>query len=202
MLRGGRAHILLATPQYRAEALLRVQSKAGAAISSLSDVSGSIAADGSANDESDVLTSRSVVSAAIAQTGAETVVQTQSYFPLIGRFMTTRHATDRELAPAPFGLDQYAWGGERLTPGVFEVPKAALQMKFHVIAGEGGRWTLYDKNDTRLAQGRVGETVPFQVATPEGQAPGELASTRCARVPASLFSSRNTRSRRPSTTCC
>jgi tyrosine-protein kinase Etk/Wzc len=170
----GVLYILLATPQYRAEALLRVQSKAGPAISALSDVSGSIAADGSANDESDVLTSRSVVSAAIAQTGAETVVQTQSYFPLIGRWMATRHATDRELAPAPFGLDTYAWGGERLTPGIFDVPKAALQMKFHVVAGEGGRWTLYDKNDTRLAEGSVGETVPFQVATPDGQAPGEL----------------------------
>ncbi|SAL78195.1 EPS transport-related membrane protein kinase [Caballeronia peredens] len=170
----GVLYILLATPQYRAEALLRVQSKAGVAISALSDVSGSMAADGSASDESDVLTSRSVVSAAIAQTGAETVVETQSFFPVIGRWFATRHATDRELAPALFGLDQYAWGGERLTPGVFDVPKAALQMKFHVVAGEGGRWTLFDKNDTRLAEGRVGETVPFQVTTPDGQAPGEL----------------------------
>ncbi|WP_159463024.1 polysaccharide biosynthesis tyrosine autokinase [Caballeronia ptereochthonis] len=170
----GVLYILLATPQYRAEALLRVQSKAGVSISSLSDVSGSIAADGSASDESDVLTSRSVVSTAIAQTGAETVVETESYFPLVGRWMATRHAIDRELAPAPFGLDQYAWGGERLTPGVFDLPKAALRMKFRVVAGESGRWTLYDRNDTRLAEGRVGETVPFQVATPEGQAPGEL----------------------------
>lgn len=170
----GVLYILLATPQYRAEALLRVQSKAGVAISSLSDVSGSIAAEGSANDESDVLTSRSVVSAAIAQTGAETVVQTESHFPLIGRWFAMRHATDRELVPAPFGLDQYAWGGERLTPGVFNVPKAALQMKFHIIAGEGGRWTLYDKDDARLAEGKVGETVPFQVTTPEGTAPGEV----------------------------
>ncbi|SAK77969.1 EPS transport-related membrane protein kinase [Caballeronia hypogeia] len=170
----GVLYLLLATPQYRAEALLRVQSKAGVSISALSEVSGSIAGDGSASDESDVLTSRSVVSTAIEQTGAETVVQTESYMPLIGRYWASRHATDRELVPAPFGLDQYAWGGERLTPGVFDVPKAALQMKFHVVAGEGGGWTLYDKDDTRLAQGRVGETVTFQVTTPEGQAPGEL----------------------------
>ncbi|KIG11372.1 polysaccharide biosynthesis tyrosine autokinase [Caballeronia concitans] len=170
----GVLYVLLATPQYRAEALLRVQSKAGTSISALSDVSGSMAADASASDESDVLTSRSVVSAAIAATGAETVVETQSHFPLIGNYLASRHATDNELAPALFGLDQYAWGGERLKPGVFTVPEAALKAKFHVVAGQGGRWTLYDKDDNALAQGRVGETVPFQVDTPEGRAPGEL----------------------------
>ncbi|MFM0050119.1 GNVR domain-containing protein [Caballeronia grimmiae] len=170
----GVLYVLLATPQYRAEALLRVQSKAGTSISALSDVSGSMAADASASDESDVLTSRSVVSAAIAQTSADTVVETQSHFPLIGSYLASRHASDSELAPAPFGLDQYAWGGERLKPGFFTVPESALKMKFHVIAGQGGRWTLFDKDDKALAQGRVGETVSFQVDTPEGRAPGEL----------------------------
>ena len=170
----GVLYVLLATPQYRAEALLRVQSKAGTSISALSDVSGSMAADASANDESDVLTSRSVVTAAIAQTGAETVVETQSHFPLIGSYLASRHASDSELAPALFGLDQYAWGGERMKPGVFTVPESALRAKFHVVAGQSGRWTLYDKDDRQLAQGRVGETVSFQVNTPDGQAPGEL----------------------------
>ncbi len=170
----GVLYVLLATPQYRAEALLRVQSKAGTSISALSDVSGSMAADASANDESDVLTSRSVVSAAIAQTGAETVVETKSHFPLIGSYLASRHASDNELAPSLFGLDDYAWGGERLKPGVFTVPESAYKAKFRVVAGPAGRWTLYDKDDRQLAQGRVGETVPFQVSTPEGQAPGEL----------------------------
>ncbi|WP_244815987.1 polysaccharide biosynthesis tyrosine autokinase [Caballeronia sp. Lep1P3] len=170
----GVVYVLLATPQYRAEALLRVQSKAGTSISALSDVSGSMAADASANDESDVLTSRSVVSAAIAQTGADVVVETKSHFPLIGSYLASRHASDNELAPALFDLDQYAWGGERLKPGVFTVPEAAYKAKFHVVAGEAGRWTLYDKDDHQLAQGRVGETVSFEVPTADGQAPGEL----------------------------
>src|SRR4051794_5102899 len=51
-------YLLLATPQFRADALLRVQNKTGAAISALSDVSGTMATDQSADDETDVLSSR------------------------------------------------------------------------------------------------------------------------------------------------
>ncbi|WP_459905914.1 polysaccharide biosynthesis tyrosine autokinase [Caballeronia sp. HLA56] len=171
----GVLYVLLATPQYRAEALLRVQStKAGTSISSLNDVSGSMAADASASDESDVLTSRSVVTSAITQTGADVVVETESHFPLIGRWYASRHAGDRELAPAPFGLDSYAWGGERMKAGVFNIPSAAYRNKFHVVADKDGQWTLFDKDDKQLAKGRVGELVPFQVSTVDGQAPAEV----------------------------
>jgi tyrosine-protein kinase Etk/Wzc len=172
----GAAYVLFATPQYRAEAMLRVQqnNKTGSSISALSDVSGSMAADGSASDESDVLTSRSVVQTAIDQTGADVVVETDNHFPLIGRFLAAQHASEHELAPAPFGLESYAWGGERLHTGVFNVPNASFGDKFHVVTGEGGQWTLYDEDDHRLAQGRVNELVKFKVDTPDGAEPGEI----------------------------
>ena len=170
----GGLYILLATPQYRAEAMLRVESKPGSSISALSDVSGTMSATVSASDESAVLTSRSIVSDAIAQTGAQTSVQTGSHFPLIGQFMASRHVNAQELVPPFLGLSGYAWGGELLKPGIFTVPEAALGDKFRVVAGEAGQWTLYDKDGAQLAQGRVGQLVSFSVSTPEGSAPGEL----------------------------
>ena len=170
----GALYILQATPQYRAEALLRVQTKSSASISALSDVSGAMPSDVSANDESDVLTSRSIVGEAIVQTGAETTVQTESHFPLIGQYLASRHIADNQLAPPVLGLSGYAWGGERLKPGIFTVPTAVLGDKFRVVAGEAGQWTLYDKADVQLAQGRVGQLVSFHVDTPDGDAPGEL----------------------------
>jgi Uncharacterized protein involved in exopolysaccharide biosynthesis len=168
----GGLYILLATPQYRADALLRVQIKPGASVSALSDVSGTTSADQSADDETDVLTSRTIVGEAIAQTGADITVQTESHFPLIGRYLASRHAADTVLSRPFLGLSGYAWGGEQLKPGIFEVPGAALGDKFRVVTGEAGSWTLFDKDGHQLARGHVGETVAFQVVTDEGSAPG------------------------------
>lgn len=170
----GGIYILLATPQYRADALLRVQIKPGASVSALSDVSGTTSADQSADDETDVLTSRTIVDEAIAQTGADINVQTDSHFPLIGRFLASRHAAATELQRPFLGLSGYAWGGEQLKPAIFEIPGAAFGDKFRVVTGEGGSWTLYDKDSHQLAQGHVGDTVPFQVTTDEGSGPGKI----------------------------
>lgn len=170
----GGVYILLATPQYRADALLRVQIKPGASISALSDVSGTMSADQSADDETDVLSSRTIVGEAIAATGGDTVVQTESYFPLIGRYFASRHAASNRLRRPFLGLTGYAWGGEQLKPGLFQVPDAALGEKFRVVAGEDGAWTLYDKDGHQLVQGRVGETATFQVTTDDEAASGQL----------------------------
>jgi tyrosine-protein kinase Etk/Wzc len=170
----GGVYILLATPQYRADALLRVQIKPGASISALSDVSGTMSSDQSADDETDVLSSRTIVGEAIAATGSDTIVQTESYFPLIGRYFASRHAAGNRLRKPLLGLSGFAWGGEQLTPGIFQVPDAALGEKFRVVAGEEGNWTLYDKDGHQLVQGRVGETATFQVTTDDEAAPGQL----------------------------
>jgi tyrosine-protein kinase Etk/Wzc len=170
----GCLYILLATPQYRADALLRVQNKPGASVSALSDVSGTMSSDQSADDDSDVLTSRTIVGEAIAQTGADITVQTESHFPLIGRFLASRHAADNQLAKPFLGLSGYAWGGEQLKPGIFQVPEAAYGDKFRVVTGEAGNWTLFDKDNRPLAKGHVGETVSFQVVTDDGGAPAQL----------------------------
>ena len=50
----GALYILTATPRYRAEAVLRVETKPGSSISALSDVSGTMSATVSASDESEI----------------------------------------------------------------------------------------------------------------------------------------------------
>lgn len=159
----GALYALVATPQYRTEALLRIQTKPGPSISALSDVSGAISAGPSANDESEILTSRAIVDAAIQQTHADLDVRNQSYFPLIGRWLASRHANDAALAPPFLGLKSYAWGGETFEPGAFIVPDDALGDTFRLVAGEAGSWTLYDKKGTLLARGAGDATVPFSL---------------------------------------
>ncbi|CAM8832277.1 CobQ/CobB/MinD/ParA nucleotide binding domain protein [Burkholderia pseudomallei] len=160
----GVLYALLATPQYRAEALLRIQTKPGASISALSDVSGTISNGPSANDESEVLTSRAIVGAAIEQIGANLEIRTLDHFPLIGRLLASGHANDDKLASPLLGLSGFAWGGEKLKLGEFSLPDAALGEKFRLVAGDDGQWSLYDKKDRLLARGALGESVPFAVA--------------------------------------
>ncbi|WP_345813119.1 polysaccharide biosynthesis tyrosine autokinase [Paraburkholderia sp. PREW-6R] len=170
----GGVYVLVATPQYRADALLRVQIKPGASISALSDVSGTMSADQSADDEADVMSSRTIVDEAIAATGADTIVETDSHFPLIGRYFASRHAASTQLARPMFGLSGFAWGGEELKATTFSVPSAALGQKFRVVAGQNGDYTLFDKDDHQLVQGHVGQIANFQVSTDDGTGPGQL----------------------------
>ncbi|NHV25439.1 multidrug MFS transporter [Burkholderia sp. D-99] len=167
----GVLYALLATPQYRAEALLRVQTKPGSSISSLSDVSGTIAASPSASDESEMLISRTVIDNAIDTTGADLDIRNASRFPLIGSLLASRFDAQDALAPAPLGLTGYAWGGERLEIGEFSIPKAALGDRFRIVAEEANNWTLYDDDNNAIAHGKVGETVPFRL-------PGEATAGR------------------------
>jgi tyrosine-protein kinase Etk/Wzc len=168
----GGLYILAATPQYRADALLRVQIKPGASISALSDVSGTMSSDQSADDETDVLSSRTIVGEAIAATGSDTVVRTESYFPLIGRYFASRHAASNRLRKPFLGLSGFAWGGEQLKPGIFQVPDAALGEKFRVVTGEDGNWTLYDKDDHQRHS---------RSPTMKKPGLGNCGSTSCAR---------------------
>ncbi|KGW28937.1 chain length determinant family protein [Burkholderia pseudomallei MSHR3016] len=131
----GVLYALLATPQYRAEALLRIQTKPGASISALSDVSGTISNGPSANDESEVLTSRAIVGAAIEQIGANLEIRTLDHFPLIGRLLASGHANDDKLASPLLGLSGFAWGGEKLKLGEFSLPDAALGEKVSARRG-------------------------------------------------------------------
>ncbi|MBR8411270.1 multidrug MFS transporter [Burkholderia cenocepacia] len=167
----GVLYALLATPQYRAEALLRVQTKPGSSISSLSDVSGTIAASPSASDESEMLISRAVIDNAISTTGADLDIRNASRFPLIGGLVASRFDVDDTLASAPLGLTGYAWGGERIDIGEFLLPKNALGERFRIVAEDANNWTLYDDDNNVLARGKVGEAVPFRL-------PGEATAGR------------------------
>ncbi|WP_162175033.1 polysaccharide biosynthesis tyrosine autokinase [Paraburkholderia mimosarum] len=171
----GASYVLVVTPQYRADALLRLQNTPSSSISALSAVAGATTPQQSANDETAILTSRSIVSEAIEKTGAEVSVKTESYFPLIGRFIATRNRYADELAQPVLGMTRYAWGGEKLEVGTFVVPEVALGRNFRVVAGVDGAWTLLDDSDTELAKGHVGETVDFMVTSPDGSSgPGKL----------------------------
>jgi tyrosine-protein kinase Etk/Wzc len=155
----GCAYVLLASPMYSANALIQIEDKKSSALGSLSTVTRALDVNGSPIlGEIDVARSRTVVTQAVEAAAAQTAVTVKNTFPLAGRWLATVLPRQPDgLASAPFGMTRWAWGGENLKVGSFDVP-ATQTGKPHKLVYEGdGEWTLQDRNGNEVLKGKVGE---------------------------------------------
>ncbi|MGH8646051.1 MAG: polysaccharide biosynthesis tyrosine autokinase, partial [Gammaproteobacteria bacterium] len=78
---------------------------------------------------------------------------------------STEAETDADRLAEPwFGLDQYAWGGEKIEIRTFEVPNGNLDREFNLIARKGDRYQLVNLEDGKvLLDGAVGMLSERQV---------------------------------------
>jgi tyrosine-protein kinase Etk/Wzc len=113
--------------------------------------------------EIEILRSREVVFKAITASRADIYAGAYSRFPIIGNWYSFRHELrSSEIAEPPFGLDEWAWGGERIKVQEFVVPEAQLGKTFVVHYLGGNDWVLRD-GEAELARGAVGQDVKFQI---------------------------------------
>lgn len=154
---GGLIHATLATPIYRADALVQVEKKAGG-VPGLADMGALLGGEPKANTEIELIKSRTVIGKAVDNLQLDVHVAPVR-MPVLGDWFARRFrpATADELAPPRFGLDGYAWGGERLELFRLELPPHLLGRALGLVVGEGGRYTLVDEEDRPLLQGRAGE---------------------------------------------
>jgi tyrosine-protein kinase Etk/Wzc len=154
----GCVYVLFATPMYSANALIQIEDKKSSALGSLSTVTKSLDVEGSPIlGEIDVARSRTVVTQAVEATAAQTTVTVKNTFPLFGRWLATVLPRDPDgLASAPFGATRWAWGGENLTLGSFDVPAAQIGKQNKLVYQGDGKWTLQDRNGDELLSGTVG----------------------------------------------
>ena len=122
----GIGYATLATPIYRADALVQVEQKA-AGIPGLSDIGEMFGAEAKAITEIELIMSRSVIGAAVDNLRLDVVAEPLR-LPLAGDWFARRFvpATADETAPALLGLDGYGWGGERIMVFRLEVPPALV----------------------------------------------------------------------------
>lgn len=154
----GCVYVLLATPTYSANALVQIEDKKSSALGSLSTVTRALDVNGSPIlGEIDVARSRTVVTQAVEAAAAETTVTVKNTFPLFGRWLSTVLSRGPDgLASAPLGATSWAWGGENLVLGSFDVP-AGQMGKPHTLIYEGdGKWTLQDHTGKSVLSGTVG----------------------------------------------
>lgn len=191
----GCAYALLSKPVYQAEAMIQVESKVPS-IPGLADLA-SLGGGGStaATTEVALLTSRTVVGAAVDALQLDTQVEPYQ-FPLIGGFISRRFkpTEDAPVADPWFGLTSYAWGGEALDVHRFDVPGSQIDQKYILQVENGaGEFSLYGPEGERLLRGKVGVPVSrggvvLEVSGLQGS-PGvrfELVKTRRLDVVASV----------------
>ncbi|BCO13079.1 tyrosine protein kinase [Aeromonas hydrophila] len=143
----GVAYALLATPVFKANALLQVEKKASGAalLGDMADVLGGEQPDAAA--EIELLTSRMVLGRTVQELHLDTVV-TPDFFPLIGRGMSRlmghpypKMAVSRfEVAPELLGIP--------LTLTMNEEKRFTLEVEGRVLEGRVGE--LLDKDDVTL----------------------------------------------------
>ncbi len=153
----GVAYAVLATPVYLANALVQVEPKKNDMLG-FSDLNSMLGGQSPSVTEIGIIKSRAVIGKTVDDLRLDIDV-TPNTFPLIGGFLSRRYRGDSEtrVAPPRFGLNSYAWGGERLEFTRLQLPKDLLGKKLTLIAGEQQRFQLFDENDNLLAEGVAGE---------------------------------------------
>ena len=146
-------------PEYRADGLVQIEEKASSALSALKDLGSlmGLAGDTTVAAEQEILTSRMVLDKVI-QKQRLTILAEPNYFPVVGRVLAKKYDSDG-VAPPVMGMNSYAWGGEAIQIDSLEVPKAMLDEKLLLVAGEVGSFEVYADQDVPVLRGKVGERV-------------------------------------------
>jgi tyrosine-protein kinase Etk/Wzc len=135
----GLAYALLATPIYRADALVQVEDKKSGT-GALSDLSALFTEASPAETEIEILRSRALVGAVVDELGLE-IDAAPRWFPLIGGAVARRYSGEGPRG-AVLGLGVFGWGGERITVGRLEVPPALEGETLTLEVRDGNRFAL------------------------------------------------------------
>lgn len=154
----GAFYLYIATPVYQADAMLQWDDKmvGGGGLGALKDMSALLGGDASVTAaQTEILNSRMVLGPVVDRLKLNIVAQPK-YFPIIGKAMARRH-DGSELATPILGMSSYAWGGEQIKVETLDVPKALIEKPLTLVAGAAGQYQLFDEDDNKLLEGRVGQ---------------------------------------------
>lgn len=150
-LTAGLAYLALATPVYRATALVQIEETPTDALDRLLPAfEPRISVEG----EVEIMRSRMLIAPVVEQLGLDLVAGPR-HFPVVGQAIARRH--EGPPAPPRMGLSRYAWGGEQLGISRLVLGEELLGEPLTLVAGEEGGFSLRDAAGHRLVEGRVGE---------------------------------------------
>lgn len=187
----GVTYAILATPIYQANAMIQIEPKK-IGIEGRTEISAKPLSVSQATTEIELIKSRAVLGKVVEDLKLN-IIQKPKYVPGIGDYMARHFKPDHdgELAAPLFGLDSYAWGGEKIDIFQLEVPDALLGEKLTMVVDKPGSFSLYDEDHNKLLSGPVGQTVEgsgvkIQVATLNGRPGTEFRVMRQRTLTAAL----------------
>lgn len=149
-------YAVLATPVYRADAMLQIESQ-GNSMKSLDQLDALMGTESSsAETEIEIIKSRRVIGAVVDRLNLTTVARPES-FPLFGDYLLRRNAAAEKPVAPWLGLAGYAWGGERLQVQRFDVPDALIGEPFALRSKGDGAFELWDDAGNRVLSGVAGK---------------------------------------------
>ncbi|QFT85277.1 Tyrosine-protein kinase wzc [Halomonas sp. THAF12] len=148
----GVAYALLATPVYRADALVQVEKKAGMS-NPLEDVKSILGEEPSADTEVGILRSRMVLGRAVDQQQL-TLQVTPKRLPVVGDFLV-RHGMER-----PGFAEASVWAGEAINVAKFQVSPMFIDEPFELTVLSENRYRL-SLEDRELGEGKASTDESF-----------------------------------------
>lgn len=149
-------YALVATPIYQASGLVQVEKEQGGLTASLDELS-SLIGSGPVESPAEIAIIKSrMVLGVVAASMKLHIDARPKYFPVIGKAIVRRRSELTAPAPAPFGLDHYAWGGEVLRVTTLELPEAWHNTTFTLEAKPDG-FDLKNQDGSLVLSGKAGE---------------------------------------------
>jgi tyrosine-protein kinase Etk/Wzc len=151
----GGGYALIATPVYQANAMIQIEPKK-IGLDATPVFNSKPTSVSEAATEIELIKSRAVLGRVISDLQLD-VIATPRYLPLLGKWYARQFPpATGQLASAPVGLDQFAWGGETISVGALNVPDTMLGVPMTLTAGTHGSYTLKDAHGNDVLAGTVG----------------------------------------------
>lgn len=156
----GVGYALMATPKYRADAIVQVDDSTSLVNDKLGDLAALFDGKAATEAEIELIRSRQVVDYAVRMLHLDIDARPR-YFPLVGAWIA-RRATPGQPGTPVLGLARFAWGGEVLNVTQFDVPPRLYDRRFTLRVGAGRSFSLIDPDGLVVAKGETGRNVDGQ----------------------------------------
>ncbi|NBA98224.1 polysaccharide biosynthesis tyrosine autokinase [Pseudomonas sp. R5(2019)] len=192
----GAAYAILTTPVYQANALVQVEAKKNDMLG-FSDVGSMLGKESPSATEIELIRSRAIIGKAVDNLNLDITVE-PGRFPIIGDFIARNYKPENpgEISAPLFGLNSFAWGGEKLDVFQLELPKDLLGKELTLISGENGQFTVYDDNNELIASSSIVNSynqngVKIQIKTLNANAGTKFIIKRAPRLSSILEYQKN-----------
>lgn len=190
-LLGALAYLWVATPVYKADAVVQVEEK-NPEMGELEGLSTFLVGQAQTPAEVEILKTRAVLSGVVQQLNLDTVASPH-YFPIIGAAIARKQqeqeagsSSDNSFLSVLLGVfgRSYAWQGEHIRIGHLAVPDHMLQKSLKLVVTTPNTYELFDENGQFIMAGRVGQSAKVAEGSLSGT---ELHVTELTAKPGTHF---------------